>query len=233
MQTLLASRRHLSRLLLLLPLMSMSAIAAEGDLDAVLAKMDQTAAKFRTAQANFTWTMFNSVVNDVVEKETGRIYFERSGNEIRMAADILTPDRKQVVFSEGKIEVYQPNLDTMDVYDAGAHREEFETFLVLGFGSSGTDMSKSFDVKYSGGENVDGIKTARLDLTPKAENIRHHFLQIMLWIDLQRGVSIQQKLIEANESYRLATYSDIQLDQKITDKVFKIKTSGKTKTVKH
>lgn len=225
--------QDVGRILLLPLLICMSAIWAQGDAEAVLAKMDQTAANFRTAQASFTWTMFNSVVNDVADKQTGKIYFAHSGNEIKMAADILTPDKKEVVFAGGSIEIYQPKLDTKDVYAAGTHREEFETFLVLGFGNSGAEMRKSFDIKYGGEERIDGVNTARLELIPKAENIRQRFPQILLWIDLARGVSVQQKLIEANESYRLATYSDIQLNQKVPDRVFRLKTSSKTKTINH
>jgi outer membrane lipoprotein-sorting protein len=195
--------------------------------------MDQTAANFRTAQANFTWTTFNAVINDFDDKQTGTIYFRRSGSEIKMAADITTPTRKQVLFADGKIQMYQPKLETLDVYNAGTHREEFETFLVLGFGSSGDDMQKSFEVKYGGDEKIDGVDTARLELIPKADNIKLHFPQIILWIDLQKGVSVQQKLVETNGDYRLAKYSDIRLGQKIPDKVFNLKTSGKTTVTNH
>ena len=207
--------------------------ATAQDLQSVLAKLDQSAARFRSAQANFTWTTFNSVVNDFSDKQTGKIYFQRSGSETKMAADLNPPDAEQVIFSGGKVEIYKPKLGTVDVYDAGAHREEFETFLVLGFGSSGTEMSKSFDMKYEGEEKIDGVDTVKLELTPKAENIKTHFPQIMLWIDLSRGVSVQQKLMEPNGDYRLASYSNIQLGQKIPDKFFRIKTSGKATVVKH
>jgi outer membrane lipoprotein-sorting protein len=219
--------------LLLFGLISGGIACFAADLESALAKMDQAAANFRTAQANFTWTTYNAVINDFDDKQTGTIYFRRSGSEIKMAADITTPTPKQVLFAGGKIQMYQPKLETLDVYNAGTHREEFETFLVLGFGSSGEDMQKSFEVKYGGDEKIDGVDTARLDLTPKADNIKLHFPQIILWIDLQKGVSVQQKLVETNGDYRLAKYSDIRLGQKIPDKVFNLKTSGKTTVTNH
>lgn len=207
--------------------------AAQTDLDSVLQKLDKTAENFHTAQANFTWTTFNSVVNEAEKPQTGKIYFERSGAEIKMAAYLDPPDAEQIIFSEGRIEIYKKKLGTVDVYNAGAHREEFETFLVLGFGSSGSEMRKSFDVKYGGEEKIDGLDTAKLDLTPKAENIRNHFPDIILWIDLQEGVSLQEKLMEPNGDYRLAKYSDIDLKRKIPGKVFKLETSGKTTVTNH
>lgn len=207
--------------------------APDSGLEKILAKMDETAAKFRTAQAKFTWTTFNSVVNDVSGSQTGKIYFQRSGGETEMAADIDPPDAQQVIFSHGKIQVYKSRTGTMDVYDAGAHREEFETFLVLGFGSSGDEMGKSFDVSYGGDEKVDGVDSVKLELVPKSDKIKQHFPKIILWISPQSGISVQQELLEPNGDYRLAKYSSIQLGQKIPGKVFQLKTSGNTKVITH
>ncbi|PYX13627.1 MAG: outer membrane lipoprotein-sorting protein, partial [Acidobacteria bacterium] len=111
------------------------------------------------------------------------------------------------------------------------NREAFESFLVLGFGGGGHDMLKSFEVKYLGTEKVDGIEAAKLDLTPKSQKVANTFAHILLWIDPARGVSVQQQLFEPSGDYRLAKYSDIQINQKIPDAVFKLKTTEKTKIV--
>jgi outer membrane lipoprotein-sorting protein len=102
---------------------------------------------------------------------------------------------------------------------------------VLGFGGSGHDLLKSFDVKYLGTEKVGEFNSAKLDLTPKSQKVRNTFAHIVLWIDPARGVSLQQQLFEPSGDYRLAKYSTIELNQKISDSVFKIKTTPKTKTV--
>jgi outer membrane lipoprotein-sorting protein len=102
---------------------------------------------------------------------------------------------------------------------------------VLGFGGSGRDLVKSFEVKYLGTEKVDGVNTAKLELVPKSPKIRNTFDRIWLWIDPSRGVSLQQQLFEPSGDYRLAKYSDIQLNQKIPDSAFKLKTTPKTKVV--
>jgi outer membrane lipoprotein-sorting protein len=212
---------------------ALAAPAAQTDLETVLAKMDQTAAHFQTAQADFTWTTFNSVVNEADRPQTGKIYFRRNGKETEMQADIAAPDSEQILYSRGKIQIYKERIDTVDVYDTGAHREEAEAFLVLGFGSSGEEMRNSFEVKYDGTESVDGVAAQKLELTPKAENIKNRFPQIILWIDATNGVSVQQKLIETNGDYRVAKYSAIRLNQKIPEKVFKLKISNKTKVITH
>ena len=213
--------------------LSVCAFAQSGDLEKVLDRLDEAASNFRTTEASFSWTQYNKVINDITDTQEGKIYFRRNGKEIQMAADITKPDPKQVVFSEGKIQIYQPKIEQVDVYDAGAHREEFESFLVLGFGAGGHDMLKSFDVKYLGAENVEGTQTAKLDLVPKSDKMKQHFSHITLWIDQQRGISIQQQLFETSGDYRLAKYSQIQVNQKISDNAFRLKTSSRTKVINH
>ena len=224
-----AALRVLFAVILVLPAFG----ASDSGLEKILAKMDETAAKFRTAQANFTWTTYNSVVNEESGHQTGKIYFQRNGNETEMAAIIDPPDAQQVIFSRGKIQLCKSRTETVDVYDASAHREEFETFLVLGFGSSGVEMGKTFEVTYGGEEKIDGTDTAKLELVPKSDKIKEHFPKIILWINVQTGISVQQKLMEANGDYRLAKYSNIRLGEKIPSKVFQLKTAGNTKVVTH
>jgi outer membrane lipoprotein-sorting protein len=204
-----------------------------GSLDQVLHSMDENAAKFHSAQADFTWTPYNAVIGDNEAPDKGRIYFRRQGNEIDMAAIIQPPDDRQIIFSGGKVQVFQPKTKILDVYDTSAHKDEAETFLVLGFGSSGQDLRKSFDIKYLGDEKIGNVQTAKLELTPLSDKIKKTFPQIDLWIDPQRGVSLRQKLLQTGGDYRMADYSNIRLNDKVPDSAFKIKSSGPTKTVNH
>ncbi len=107
------------------------------------------AARFRTTEASVLWDQYQKVV-DEHEEQKGKVYFRRSGNEIQMAADITDPDQKYVLFNGSKVQVYQPKIDQVTAYNTGKNREEFESFLVLGFGGRGHDMLKSFEVKYLG-----------------------------------------------------------------------------------
>src|SRR5258708_13693308 len=204
------------------------------DLEQVLNQMDEASARFRTTQASFTWIQYNKVIDDMADTQKGKVYFRRAaGKDIQMAADLSEPDSKQLVFSEGKIQIYQPRIDQEDIYEAKAHREEFESFLVVGFGGGGHDMQKSFAVTFLGNEKIGDIETAKLDLVPKSAEVKRNFYHIVLWIDPQRGISVHQQLFETSGDYRLAKYSDIQVNQKISDSVFKLKTLSQTKVVSH
>ena len=199
-------------------------------LENVLQKMDATAARFQSAQADFVWDQYQKVV-DETDTQKGAVYYRRSGNAIEMMADIKEPDPKFVLYKDGKLQVYQPKIEQVMEYSAGANHEEIESFLVLGFGGSGQELRKSFDVTYQGEEDIDHIVTAKLRLIAKSDKIRSNFPEIILWIDLDRGISVQQKLVQTQGDYRLAKYSAIKVNAKIGNDVFRLKTSGKTKFV--
>jgi outer membrane lipoprotein-sorting protein len=217
-------------MLLGMALLATNVGAQNADLDHVINVMDQTAAHFRSAQADFAWDQYQKVV-DETDTQKGRIYFRHNGNQVEMAADISDPNKRYVLFTGSKVQVFEPKADQVTVYDVGKSRADFESAIVLGFGGSGQDLKKSFDVKYAGQETVEGINTAKLELTPKSQKVRNTFQTILLWIDLKQGISVQQKFIDPSGDYRLAKYSNIELNQKIPDSVFKIKTDSKTKTI--
>ncbi len=230
---------------LLCSLSSAPAAQAPADsaaLDAVLKKMDATAASFRATEAEFEWDRYERVIDEVDDIQSGTIYYRRAGKDkdIEMKADIkkegnspteLKALPKYVLFRDGKISVYEPRKDQVTVYDPGKNRAEVENYLVLGFGGSGQDLVRSWDVTYLGPETINGIATAKLKLVPKSEKVRGTFAQILLWIDLDRGVSVQQQLFEPQGDYRLAKYSAIRMKDKIPDDVFKLNTTSKTQTI--
>jgi outer membrane lipoprotein-sorting protein len=205
--------------------------AAVANIESVLTSMDRAADNFKTAEANFVWDQYSKVVNDH-DIQQGTIHYRRAANEVQMASDITSPARKYVLFASGKMDVYQPEIEQVTEYHTGKNRADFESFLVLGFGGRGHDLQKSFDVRFDGAEDVDGIQAAKLTLTPKQVKVRNMFQQIILWIDPARGISTQQQFIDPDGNYRLAKYSNIKINQNIPNDIFKLKTSGKTKWVR-
>ena len=200
-------------------------------LEAALNAMDQAADSFRTAQCDFVWDQYQKVVDDH-DYQKGTMYFRRQGNDVQMAADITSPDKKYVLFTGSLVSVYQPSIDQVTEYNSGKNKADFESFLVLGFGGRGHDLEKSFDVNYAGMEQVQGVNAAKLELTPKSQRVKSMFQTITLWIDPVRGVSVQQKFLEPSGDYRVAKYGNIQINHKIPGDVFKLKTTGHTKVIK-
>jgi hypothetical protein len=126
--------------------------------------------------------------------------------------------------------MYQPKPDQVTVYDLGKNRVDLESYVVLGFGGSGQDLQKAFDVTYVGAETISGVATAKLQLLPKSDKVRNTYNRIFLWIDLDNGISVQQQFFSPQGDYRLTKYSSLN-EKKIPDEVFKLKTTSKTQTI--
>jgi outer membrane lipoprotein-sorting protein len=213
--------------------------ADSGTLESVLKTMDTAAANFHATQAEFERDSYEKVINEVDEIQTGTIYFRRVGKDIEMMAEVKMagpdlksqkPERKYVLYSGGKISIYEPKIEQVTAYDLGKNRVGLESYVVLGFGGSGSDLAKSFDVTYVGPETIDGVATAQLQLIPKSEKVRNNYNKILLWIDLKKGISLQQQFFSPQGDYRLTKYTSIQ-EKKIPDNIFKLNTTSKTKTI--
>lgn len=214
--------------------------ADPADLDTVLKKMDAVAATFKSTQATFEWDTYQKVIDEVDEYDTGVISYRKTGKEIEMMAEVkmagaslqsLKPEPKFVLYSGDKVRMYQPKIDQVTEVDLSKH-SDFASYVVLGFGGSGQDLQKVFDVTYAGPETVNGVATAKLQLVPKSEKVRNTYKQILLWIDLDKGISVQQQFFQPDGNYRLAKYTNIQVNgKKIPDDVFKLKTTSKTQVV--
>ncbi len=211
--------------------MLLCGVAWAQDLQSVLDSMDRAAANFHSAQCDFVSDQYQKVVDDH-DLQKGTMYFRRQGNDVEMAADFAAPDKRYVLFTGNLLSVYQPGIDQVTQYSPGKNKADFESFLVLGFGGSGRDLSKSFEVKYAGMEQVQGVNAAKLELTPKSQRVRNMFSTITLWIDPARGVSVQQRYDEPSGDYKLTKFSNIEINRKISNDAFKLKTTGHTKVVK-
>lgn len=205
--------------------------AASGDLAMVLAKMNQSSSKFKSAEGDFEFQSYQKLTDDT-DTQKGRIYFRRTKGGVDAAFDIGGSAPKQVVYKEGKLQIFEKKINQVTERNVGKNKSDVEAFLSLGFGASGDELQRDYGVKMDGWETVDGVKTAKLDLTPKKEKVQQTYNRIILWIDPERDVLLKQQFFEHSGDYRLAHYTNMKLNEKIAEDVFHLKTNGNTKTVK-
>jgi outer membrane lipoprotein-sorting protein len=205
-----------------------------GDLNHVLAQLDSAAATFHSAKADFQWDQFERVVSST-DTQAGVIYYQGSGPAARVAIDIETADgqpaKKTIVYSDGVAQFFQPQIDQLTVFHAGDKRAQWGTYLTLGFGGSGSELKKSWDITYQGVEAIDGVQTAKLDLVSKDAGVRANVSHVTIWVDPTRAVSLKQILYEPSGDSRTAYYKNIEYNKKVSPSVFKIKTNSKTQVV--
>lgn len=208
-----------------------SAPAQSADLNKVLSEMDAAAAKFQSAQADFDWDQYEKIV-DEHDSQSGVIYFDRRGAGTDMAAHIEKPDEKVVVYKGGELQFFQPKIDQLTIFSAAANRQQYESFLTLGFGGSGKDLAANWDITYKGMESIAGVETAKLDLVSKQESVRKMFDHVTIWVDPSRGISLKQQFFEPSGDVRTDNFTNIKYNAKVPLTAFTLKTTSKTQIVR-
>jgi hypothetical protein len=200
-------------------------------LKAVLAQMDAASANFHSAQADIKKIHLEKIVNDT-STETGTIYFLRSGTSTQVGAKFNPPDAKTLEYKSGLVRLYTAGTNHVDEYSAaGANQARFETFLTLGFGGSGKDLAKAWNITDQGSEQVnDGsgnVTVEKLDLVSKEESVRSNYSHITIWVDPVRDVSLKQVFFAPSGNTDSAVYTNVRLNQPIDVKAYEIKCKGK------
>jgi outer membrane lipoprotein-sorting protein len=210
-----------------------SVTAKSGDLQEVIAQLNDSAAKFRSAEADFSWDAYQAVVQDH-DIQNGTISFQRTGGKTLMAAEVKeegsNSSPRYVVYNGNDLEYYVPDIKQLTIFHTGANRSQAESFFTLGFGGSGADLEANWDVSLLGREQIDGVEVAKLDLKPKAQNIQNTFTHVTIWVDPVRAISLKQIFYAPSGDFRTATYSKIRYNQPIPNEVFHIKVAPGTTT---
>jgi outer membrane lipoprotein-sorting protein len=208
--------------------------AGNADLPKVIIELNSAAAKFVSAQADFAWDQFTAVVQDH-EIQTGTIYFERKKGATLMAAYVKQDNGKDapktVVYDNGEVNLYEPTIKQLTTLKAGDNRGQFESFLTLGFGGSGTDLEKSWKVTLLGIESMDGVSVAKLDLVPKDPKVLETFTHVTIWVEPSRGINHKQIFFQPSGDLRTTTYKNIRYNAPVPADVFQIKPAPGTNHV--
>ena len=209
--------RSIFPLLLAALLAAPSAVHAE-DLNSVLARLNAAAKRFHTTSASF---VFDTETLDPIpdtDLQKGVVYYERSSSSFKMAAHIHEhngrPAPGAYSFSGGVLRYF----DGSQVHSYQAAK--WASYLMLGFGASGTELADKWNITYIGSSEMNGVHVAQLELVAKDPQVRKTISKVTLWIDPERGVSLQQRFDEGPSLYRICKYTDIKVNESLPSKAF-------------
>lgn len=211
------------------------AVFASGNLKVTLARLDAASARFHSTTADF---QFESVQTDPVpdtEVQKGVVYYRREGSAFQMGVHIATdngqPAPKIIVCCQrGTVRLYDEKLNQVTVLNK---LSQYESWFMLGFGASGKDLAEKWNITDDGPETIDGVKTEKLELIAKDPTIRRNVAKVILWMDLDRGVSLKQRFDEDPSHYRICTYTHVRMNQPQPKDAFTFKTNKQTVVVNH
>jgi outer membrane lipoprotein-sorting protein len=199
-------------------------------LNDILAQMDQSARTFQTFTANIKRTEYTKVLNDKEDTE-GIERVKRTNRQTVTLVEFYGPNAQTVRLSANTAEVYYPAAKMVEIWDAGKYAKAANQFLLLGFGTSGAELRKDYDVKLGGPDTLGSVRTTRLELTPKDSETRKKFAKIELWIPEGATVPIQVKVTEASGNYNLAVYSNSKINEPLPDSELELKVPADVKKV--
>lgn len=189
-----------------------AAAAGAQSVDATLGRMDSLSKGFRGVVADVKKISFSYFAKDK-DEESGRIsVYRASAQDVRMLVEFTRPEERAVAFAKSKVQMYYPKLKTVQEYNLGKDARLVDQYLLLGFGSSGSDLRKSYNIKYVEVATIDGGKADHLFLEPKAGEAREHVRGIDLWIAQPGGYPIRMKVLEPSRDSIEVQYSNVRIN---------------------
>lgn len=193
-----------------------SAQGREITLDGILKQLDRSAKNFRSLSADVERTKVTVVVNDR-STEAGTLLVR----DDKMLLQMNAPDSRTILRNGDNIYVYTPGLNQVEEYNLGKNRDLADEFLLLGFGTSGSQLEKGFQVKYTGEDTIEGKKDALLDLTPRSASVLKQFSKIQIWLDETTWLPDEQKFTENGGDYLTIRYTKMVRNPNVPDSKFK------------
>lgn len=133
--------------------------AQAGPREDTLARMDEGIGRFRGLTAKVRKTTYTALIKESSEESGTMTLFRPKPKDLRMLIDFTKPDPRAVGFQGKKVQLYNPKLLLVQEYDLGKQGGLVEQFLLLGFGTPGSELAKSYPIKHLGEETVNGTKT--------------------------------------------------------------------------
>jgi outer membrane lipoprotein-sorting protein len=196
----------------------------------ILARMDRAAQDFRALSATMKRIQYTAVISESNEM-SGVVRLKRIKKGTVGIVDFQQPEQRTVFVNGHDIQIYYPKANTVEIYDSSKYTSNIDQFLLLGFGTSSTELQKSYELKMTGTETIGGAATTRIEMTPKSDELKKLITKIELWIPQGQDTPIQEKVTEPSKNYELITYSDIKVNPSLPDSAFELKLPAKVKKI--
>ena len=201
-----------------MPGLGQSSLSAEAR--RVLSQMDARSKTLRTLTADLKQTKKTIVINDVSEK-TGKLFYKKSPRKSTFKMVYEGPDFRTLLLERGKVKILEPRIKRYQEIDTGNGSATAELPLFW-IGQSGRTIRRDYDVLHLKADPVDGQPASLLELNPKSTAVKNLFSRIQLWVDHKHWIPIQTRLIEASDDHLTILLSNIKINPRLSDRIFKL-----------
>lgn len=201
--------------------LSSAALAQQPALKPTLEKLDAASARFTSAEARVHRDSYNALIKDIDDRQDGNMYLIREkAGATQMGLKTEGRTARIVEYKNGTLRDYIPG--PADCYNT-VNKSGVDTYLTLGFGGSGTDLARAWEITDLGPDTIAGTKVEKLDLIPRDPNVKANITKVTLWLDLDRDVTLKQIFYSPTGDTNTAVYSNIRLNKPVDTKPFAIK----------
>jgi len=193
----------------------------------VLQRLDSGAAHFLSMSATVTYLTHTDVI-DENSTETGQVVMKKvAPGEVQGLINFTAPNQRTVTFEKRSVQIYYPKIKTLQVYDLEEHGEQLDKFLMIGFGTSGSELAKDYTMTVVGTEAAKaagGGQAIHLELIPKSGKAREYVKKLDLWIP-EHGdpYPLSEKITEPSGNSRTMTYADLKINPSLPPDGLKLK----------
>lgn len=190
------------------------------DVKTILTRMDEASQTFKAVSADVQMVTYTKVINDTTT-ENGTLQMQRQKDKSTRAVINFSgqSDARVISFFGNIVRIYYPKLKLYQDYNVGQSSDVLNQYLLLGFGSSGKELTESYDVSGAGEETVASLQTTKLVLVPKAAKVKETLTKIEVWIPQGMAAPVQQKFFKPSGDYFTTRYSNIKLNPPIKGKL--------------
>jgi outer membrane lipoprotein-sorting protein len=183
----------------------------------IIEQLDNSAKSFHSLSANVERTKVTVVVNDH-STENGTLLVKGD----KMLLEMAPPEQRTILRTGDNIYLYTPGTKQVEEYNLGKNRDLADEFLLLGFGTSGKELQKGFDIKLVGEEKAGDKKDVELELTPKSPGVKNQIAKVQIWLDETTWLPDEQQFTEAGSGdYSTVKYTKVVRNPGLSDNQFK------------
>jgi outer membrane lipoprotein-sorting protein len=198
-----------------------SALRADS-LPDILKRMDASSKKFEAVSAKIKHITYTAVLNDSSE-ESGEMRLKKTTKGLVGTVQFSPPDDRTYSFNGGEVRIYYPKTNIAEIYDMGKYKKSVDSALALGFGTSGADLQREYEIKVIGPDTVQSTPATHLQLTPKSAEVLKLVPQIELWIQNGSSNPVQVKQVQPSKDYSMFIYSDVKLNPQLPASAYELK----------
>ena len=203
---------------------------ANGKLDQILNNMQQAARGIKTLFANMEQRKHHTQLGGKDEVYNGKLLFKHGGKGDDKVKITYT-NGQEVSVNSKEIILYQPQAGQAIITSRQSLSSESQEFAFFStpYSLTTAQLKSRYNVVHTGDEQVGGVATSVLELTPK---VKSSVRKMKWWVAHNTWLPIKTEVTENNGDLSTFILSGMETNGGIADSAFKINFKPGTKTIR-